>query len=94
MKEHKEWKNLKILSLNRSGLTDLALEYFMEANMPHLKRLNIRDNKFTEFGKTGINALRMNHILVHYKPGDKPEDLIIPDEEKDFLISGFTIPLK
>ena len=94
MKEHKEWKNLKILSLNRTGLTDYALEYFMEANMPNLKRLNIRDNKFTEFGKPRINALRMNHIYVNYKPGDKSKDLIIPDEEEELVIPGFTIPLK
>ena len=94
MKEHKEFKNLKILSLNLTGLTDYSLGYFMEANMPNLKKLNIRDNKFTEFGKPGINALRMNHIIVNYKPGDKSKDLIITDDEKNFVISGFTIPLK
>ena len=94
MKEHKEFKNLKILSLNLTGLTDYSLGYFMEAKMPKLKKINIRDNKFTEFGKPRINALRMNHIYVNYKPGDKSKDLIIPDEEEELVIPGFTIPLK
>ena len=73
MKEHKGWGNLSILNINHTGITDLALDYLCNASMPKLKKLYIRDNKFTEMAKANINALRMNHIWVYYK-NEKEED--------------------
>jgi len=73
MKEHKGWENLSILNINHTGITDLALDYIGNASMPKLKKLYIRDNKFTEMAKANINALRMNHIWVYYK-NEKEED--------------------
>ena len=72
MKEHKGWGKLSILNINHTGITDLAIDYIGCASMPKLKKLYIRDNKFTEQGNANINALRMNHIFVYYK-GEKEE---------------------
>ena len=72
MKEHKGWGKLSILNINHTGITDLAIDYIGSASMPKLKKLYIRDNKFTEMAKANINALRMNHIFVYYK-GEKEE---------------------
>ena len=64
MKDHKGWNKLSILNLNYTGLTDFSISYLGEASMPKLKKLNIQGNHFTEQGRSGINALRMNHIHV------------------------------
>ena len=80
MKEHKGWKKLSTLILDNTGLNDLALDYMGHASMPRLKKLFIRDNKFTDMGKACINALRMNHIGVYYKKGNIEYQV---DEEED-----------
>ena len=67
MKEHKGWEKLSILNIDRTRITDLALDYLCKSSMPRLKKLYIRDNKFTEMAKANINALIMNHIWVYYK---------------------------
>ena len=67
MKDHKGWNKLSILNLNYTGLTDFSISYLGEASMPKLKKLNIQGNHFTEQGRSGINALRMNHIHVSYR---------------------------
>ena len=73
MKEYKGWRKLSILNIDHTGITDLALDYIGKASMPRLKKLYIRDNKFTEMGKASINALIMNHIWVYYR-NKKEED--------------------
>ena len=85
MKEHKGWNGLKKLNLDLTGLTDVGLDYLTRASMPKLKKLNIHDNTFTDYGKSSINALRMNHIKVSYKPGTQKEDDYddFDDEDKD-----------
>ena len=41
---------------------------------PYRIKLNIHDNTFNDYGKSSINALRMNYINVSYKPGTQKED--------------------
>ena len=67
IKEHKVWDKLNTLNLNATGLTDVALGYFIEASMPKLKQLNILGNKFTENGRSYITTLRKNRIHVIYR---------------------------
>ena len=67
MNEHKGWSKLNTLNLNATGLTNEAIKYLREAEMPKLKQLNIIGNKFTDAGKTNINVLRLNHIHVCYR---------------------------
>ena len=82
MKEHKGWGKLSILYLDHTGITDPAVGYLCAASMPKLKRLYIRDNKFTDKGKSDMNALRMNHIRVIYKKEQKEDN----EDEKDEYI--------
>ena len=82
IKEHKEWKKLKILNLESIGLTDIGLNYLSIASdsMPKLKELNLKDNKFTVIGNPSMNALRMNHIYLILKPGDEKKDDYYDDD--------------
>ena len=84
IKEHKEWKKLKILNLESIGLTDIGLNYLSIASnsMLKLKELNLKDNKFTYIGNPSINALRMNHIYLILRPGDERKD----DDDYDYQV--------
>ena len=88
MKEHKGWNGLKKLNLDLTGLTDVGLDYLTRASMPKLKKLNIHDNTFTDYGKSSINALRMNHIKVSYRPGTQKEDDYDDFDDEDENDSG------
>ena len=74
IKEIKGWgKLVNTLNLNNIGLTDIGLDYMAKINMPKLKRLNIWGNKFTKSGKSIIEDLRKNFIIVNYEAEDKLE---------------------
>ena len=63
MKNH-SWPNLIKLILNYTSLTDKALNYLGETNMPKLKELYIQGNKFTENGKSLMDGLKSNDIEI------------------------------
>ena len=77
--EHKKWNRLRLLSLNKTGLTDISLAYFEEFKMPKLKFLDIKGNNFNDSGKASINTLRMNHIHVEYR--DLNDDANLSDKD-------------
>ena len=80
IKEHKEWKQLKVLNLENIGLNDIGLNYLYQAtnSMPKLIDINIRDNRFTDNGNTIIKDLKKKHYII-LKPGDDRKE---EDEEK------------
>lgn len=67
MTKHKGWEKLTILNLNFVGLTDISIEFFIQAYLPKLRCLNIKGNNLTNIGLEKINALRLNNIKVRYR---------------------------
>ena len=81
--EHKNWNCLRILSLNKTGLTDISLAYLGESKMTKLKFLDIKGNNFNKSGKASIDALRMNNIHVEYK--DLNDDANLSDKNDELI---------
>ena len=91
IKEHKGWNKIKVLSLNKTGLTDISLGYFGESSMPKLKDLIIKGNNFSDQGKAMIFTLRLNHIHVSYRDSNVEDIALIDDDEGDELIDDESI---
>lgn len=85
IKEHRGWNKITLLSLNKTGLTDISLTYLGESNMPKLKYLNVRGNNFGEQEKILINALGMLNIKVYYR--DLHEDIDLSDEDDKLIFN-------
>ena len=67
MKEHKGWSKLRQLNLDITGLTDVSLDYLSKMTLPKIKKINIRENKFTDYGLQYINGFKINKVFVNYK---------------------------
>ena len=67
MKEHKGWSKLRQLNLDIAGLTDVSLDYLSKMTLPKIKKINIRENKFTDYGLQYINGFKISKVCVNYK---------------------------
>ena len=67
MKEHKGWSKLRQLNLDITGLTDVSLDYLSKMTLPKIKKINIRENKFTDYGLQYINGFKIIKVCVNYK---------------------------
>lgn len=66
LKNYKNWKNLTILNLNLTGLTDEAVKILMKCPMPKLKKILLMGNSFTKNIEGDIQAWSLNNIQIEY----------------------------
>ena len=56
----KNFKNLTILNMNRTGLTDEAITSLMSCPLPNLRKIHLHGNTFTEKGTSNFQSLIMS----------------------------------
>lgn len=66
MRENKNWKSLTILNLNRTGLTDEAINILMNTAMPSLRKIHLIGNNFSRNVDRTIQSWTLGNVQVEY----------------------------
>lgn len=64
--ETKNWNNLVILNMNRTGLTDRSIQQLKNSTMPKLKKIHLNGNVFTTGINPEINSWKLSGINISY----------------------------
>ena len=64
--QNKNWKSLTILNLNRTGLTDEAINILMNTAMPSLRKIHLIGNNFSRNVDRTIQSWTLGNVQVEY----------------------------
>lgn len=67
----KNFKNLTILNMNRTGLTDEAITSLMSCPLPNLRKIHLHGNTFTEKGTSNFQSWRLSEVQIEYDDNKK-----------------------
>lgn len=71
IKENKNWKNLTILNLNRTGLTDAAVKLLMDSTMHNLRKIHLIGNSFTAAVNAEFSSWSLGGLMIEYDDKNK-----------------------
>ena len=66
IRENKDWKSLTILNLNRTCLTDEAINILMNTAMPSLRKIHLIGNNFSRNVDRTIQSWTLGNVQVEY----------------------------
>ena len=67
----KNYRNLTILNLNRTGLTDEAITILMNCPLPCLRKIHLHGNVFSEKGIANFQTWRLSDVIIEYDDNKK-----------------------